>query len=149
MVSDTQVYFYDTDSSSLNLHMNLATFGNTVMDWSNKLACPSGTWSYFDSYSLLSLNSKLIYSFIIFGNPLQLYFVTFSVSDGSVVGSRFKSSINWDRLRGAGQNEKYIMFTARCTSQFLLIQDKSSSTFTIKEFSGILHGVDVEPNTGR
>ena len=78
-----------------------------------------------------------------------MYFVTFSVSDGSVVGSRFKSSISWRKVWGACQNEKYTMFTAQCISQFLLIQDKNSSVFTIKAFSGTLYDVDIEPNTGR
>ena len=87
-------------SSNYDLYFYKITFGNTAVDWANKLQCPSGICSTSYASSILSSDSTSIYSFFPFGFTSLLYFLTFSVADGSIVGSWYKSVAEWGYVYG-------------------------------------------------
>ena len=92
-LSDSKLFFFETDSA-YTLHFCQITFGNSAADWSKKMTCPSGTCSAGLSESLLSSDSSTIYSLFAYGSTRYLYFTSFRSSDGSVLGTRYKSSIS-------------------------------------------------------
>ena len=100
MLDDSHLYFIGVDPTSSNMGFYKITFGNTNWDWANVMACSSGTWTTNSSETVI-LNSK-IYSFFLYGTSqnLLLYAVTFNITDGSVLGSRFKSTNAWNYLWG-------------------------------------------------
>ena len=149
MIVDSQFFILGLDQSTPNLHMYKITFGNTNADWANSITCSSGTWTLSQSESLLSTDKSKIYSFFTYGSNLYLYFVTLLVSDGSVIGSRFKSSITCSNVFGSALNENYIFAAVECSSYYLLSFSISSLTFTMNTFSGYLTGLGVEPLSGR
>ena len=150
MISDTQFFMVGAGPSTpYDLHMYKLTFLNTSVDWADKIACASGTWTSSFSESVLSEDGLSIYSFINFGSSRYLYFVSLSVSTGSVVGTRYKSSVTTNYVWGSALNGDYLIASVESPTS-LVMYSLSTSTFTIKWFSGTyLYGWGVEPSTGR
>ena len=110
MISDTQFFVVGAGPSApYDLHMYRLTFSNTSVDWSNKIACASGTWTSDLSESILSADGLTIYTFINFGLSLHLYFASLSVSTGSIVGTRYKSSVAIVYVWGSVLNGDYLI----------------------------------------
>ena len=112
MLSYTQLFLIGiAPSSPNNLYMYKVTFSNTLVDWANSLACSSGTWSASNSESLLSVSGTNIYSFITYGISASryLYFLTQSVSDGSVTATKYKSTVCVNSVFGSALNEDYVI----------------------------------------
>ena len=110
MISDTQFFMVGAGPSTpYDLHMYKLTFLNTSVDWADKIACASGTWTSSFSESVLSEDGLSIYSFINFGSSRYLYFVSLSVSTGSVVGTRYKSSVTTNYVWGSALNGDYLI----------------------------------------
>ena len=106
MISDSQFFVLGVGPSApFNLHMYKLTFSKTSVDWADKLVCASGTWTSSFSESILSADGLTIYSFINFGSSLHLYFVSLSVSTGSVDGTRYKSSVTANYVWGSALND--------------------------------------------
>ena len=149
-ISDSHLFFLGAASASTkNLQMYKINFLSISVDWAKQIICTE-TWPVFDSESVLSSDSSKIYSFFIFGAPstTYLYFAGLSVSDGSVITTRYKSSADVNYLSGSALNGDYIIATTYYPS--LVMYSISSSTFIIKSFSGYgLFGWGVEPSSGR
>ena len=110
MISSSKFFVLGADPASpYNLHIYKVTFSSTSVDWANQLACSSGTWASYFSESVLSSDGSKVYSFFIFGVTKYLYFAGFSVSDGSVATTRFKSSISVPDLYGSALNGDYVI----------------------------------------
>ena len=110
MISDTQFFVVGAGPSApYDLHMYKLTFSNTSVDWADKIACASGTWTSSFSESILSADGLSIYTFINFGLNRYLYFVTLSVSTGSVVGTRYKSNVTTNYVWGSALNGDYLL----------------------------------------
>ena len=110
MISDTQFFVLGAGSSTpYDLHMYKLTFSKTSVDWADKLACVSGTWISSFSESILSADGLTIYTFINFGSSQYLYFVSLSVSTGSVVGTRYKSDMIIGYVWGSALNGDYLI----------------------------------------
>ena len=150
MISNNQFFVLSTAKTSpYNLQMYKITFSLTSVNWANQIACPSGTWSASNSESVLSSDGSTVYSFFTFGAGTYLYFCGLSISDGSVATTRYKSSTAVSGVWGSALNGDYVVATTY-SSTSLVMYSISSSTFTIKSFSGIyLNGWGVEPSSGR
>ena len=110
MISDTQFFVLGAGPSvPYDLHMYKLTFSKTSVDWADKLACASGTWTSSFSESVLSEDGLSIHSFINFGSSQYLYFVSLSVSTGSIVGTRYKSSVTIAFVWGSALNGDYLI----------------------------------------
>ena len=154
MISNSQFFVLGVATSSNNLQMNKITFSLTSADWVNQIACLSGTWYASGSESVLSSDGSKVYSFFTFGPPSSsiryLYFAGLTVNDGSVVTTRYKSSIVVLYVEGTALNGDYLVATCYSTSSYVVMYSLSSSTFTIKSFSGDdLQEWGVEPSSGR
>ena len=151
MISNSQFFVLGVSTTSpYNLQMFKITFSLTSVNWANQIACSAGTWTAYDSESVLSSDGSTIYSFSTFGVTTYLYFLGLSVSDGSVTTTRFRSSASVLYILGSALNGDYVVATTYpSTSASIVIYRISSSTFTIKSFSGSLHGWWVEPSSGR
>ena len=149
MISNNQFFVLGADPfSSYNLKMYKITFLSTSVNWANQIACTSGIWFASNSESVLSSDRSTVYSFFTFGSTKYLYFIGLSESDGSVVTARYKSSTSVDYVYGSALNGDYVVTTTQSQTA-LVMYSISSSTFTIKSFSGYLYGWGVEPSSGR
>ena len=151
-ISDTQFFFVASDiTSPYPMHYLKLTFGSLSTDWASKMLCPTGTWSFGQCYSLFSQDNSKIYSFVGYGSARNLWFTSFLVSDGSVSGSRYKSSVSWDYSQGGVMTGNYAIAPVSWSSnRYLVIFDTTTSTFTMKKFSlGIMSDLKIEPTTGR
>ena len=149
MISNSQLFVLGTTPASpYNLQMLKITLLSTSVDWANQIAC-TGTWSASTSESLLSSDGSTIYSFFLFGSPYYLYFWGLSVSSGSVVTTRYKSSAAMTYVQGSALSGDYVVATTSSPLSFVMYSI-SSSTFTIKSFSGTrLYEWETEPSSGR
>ena len=95
MINTNQFMIAGSQSTSGGyLHYYKFTYGNTNADWADKMLCPSGVWDISFSEQLLNFDSSKIYSLISYGTTSSpyIYFVTFNIADGTVSGSRYRSS---------------------------------------------------------
>ena len=110
MITSTQLFLLGVNSASpYDLHMFKVTFGTTSVNWANKLVCASGTWTSNTSESLLSADGLTLYSFFMFGSSNYMYLAGMSVSTGSVIGTRYKSSGTVAYIFGSGINGDYLI----------------------------------------
>ena len=112
MLSDTQFFLLGVDNS-YQLQMYKITFGSTSVNWANKIICPSLPWGASNSESYQSLDGTTIYSLFTYGNSTTptyyLYFASLSVASGSVMATRYKSSISIKLVYGGIFNGDYIV----------------------------------------
>ena len=150
MISSSQFFvFGEAPASKNNLNMFKITFSSPTVEWANQIACTSGTWSAFISESLLSFDRSTIYSFFLFGTSSRyLYFAGMCVSGGSVTTTRYKSDTYVLYVRGSALNGDYVVSTTQ-SPYSLVMYNISSSTFTMKSFSGYLYEWIVEPSSSR
>ena len=146
MINNNEFFISGTDPATpYHLHYYKITFGNTAVDWANKMLWTSGTWSTSSSEVLLDISNSYIYNFSIYKNSSNyLYFVALALSDGSVVGSRYKSSVSCGSVYGSAQTGNYLVATVSSSSGLLVIVDKTTFTFTFRGFNGVLFGAAVD-----
>ena len=148
-ISDSQMFFDGLDASN-NLIYYKVTVGSTAVDWANKVAWASGSWSASKAEAILSSDGTQIYSFATFGSSISLYFVTFRLSDGSVVGNRYKSNTGCNEVDGLAQSGSYLCSTTYCGAYQVILFETTQSTFVFRMFSGMnLYQVISESLSGR
>ena len=120
--------------------------GSTSVTWANRMGCPSSSWSWSGSESVLSTDGSAIYSFFTYGYYTYLYIISFSVSSGTVFGSRYKSSIEWYSVNGSIVNNNYVITSVYWGYRFLLIYNPSIDFFLIKYFRyEEIFRIEIEP----
>ena len=156
MLSETQLYFIGNDpySPPHDIYFYKVTFGNTGVDWANKMSCPSAPCYITTSDAILSSDSSQIYEFFLFGTDPNnyIYMASFNTTNGGVIGSRYKSSIVWNLVYGSALNGDYIAASAKCTSTifYIILYNLVSYEFVIRKFSGShFAGLSVETSTDR
>ena len=135
MLNDNQLLLVGFNSASLDLKFLKVTFGSTSVDWSSKISCTTGGCTINYSESILSSDSSMIYWLTAYQiSSYYLFFTTFNSTDGSVIGSRYRSSVSWLTIFGSGLYSNYIAATIQCytSSNFVMLIDISSFTFTIR-----------------
>ena len=134
------------------LHYYKFTFGNTNVDWANKMLWPSGTWDVTFAEQLLNNDNSKIYSWVNYGiaNSSYIYFVIFNIADGTISGSRFRSSIT-QNVAGAILSGDYVAIASYdLTYSYLTLFNIPLSTFTYWKTSGvILYGEGYDPTSKR
>ena len=154
MLSDSELFFFGIDSLS-DLHFYKVTFGNTDVDWAYKLTCPSSLCVLRPSESQLSSDNSKLYIITAYGNPKNLYFLELMVSDGSKVGSWYKSNQSeFAGVSGSAIMGDYIaasiVLSSTTTTYNLVLQNLISSEFKIYTFSGtIIYGLWVDAYSER
>ena len=151
MLSDDQLFLMGQDISSLTLlHMYKITFSTWSYNWANKISCPTDSTSNL-SESIQNSDSSKIYSLFMLENIAYAYFISFNSTDGSVVGSRYKSSISWDFVIGSARNgNNLILFSLLCKKLGnLFVYDTFSTIITIYTGNVIYFGMKIEPSTNR
>ena len=92
MVDDNHLFLMGRDSSTTSLfHMFKVSYNPSSYDWANMITCSSDCSPRL-SESIMSNDNSRIYSLFPLESPAYLYFVTLNVTDGGVIGSRYKSS---------------------------------------------------------
>ena len=126
------------------------TFERINADWANAIAW-SAIWQTDISESLLSIDKSKIYSFFIFGSSVNyLHFASFSVSSGSIIDTRYKSSGSITKVEGSAQNGNYILVTlSDNTLYYVLTLNTASFTFNLEKYSASIFGWGVDASSGR
>ena len=139
-VTDSQ-FFLTGYEPAPNFHLKIIkiTFGNTAVDWGNKIICTGGTCT--SGYSEVIINSanqnNSVYTIIPYGSPRNLYFMHINLVDGSVIGSVYASSSSWSDVYGIAQIDNKILASLDWgTLKSLLICNTDIFQFEIKQFSG-------------
>ena len=139
MLNDNQFYFVTGIHVSGNsLYFVKFTFGSAYTDWVNTLSIAN---YYGDlSESLVSNDNTKIFSFFVYGgSSFSMYFATFNLQDGNLIGSRYKSSASCSifKIYGSAQKGDFIILTTYCDpSYYLVMMNSVSYTFTMMKFSG-------------
>ena len=114
MLSSTQFFVIGVGPISNPLNMYKLTFSSTSVDWANKIACSPWGWGSYLSESILSQDGLTIHSFFLFrpgSSSMYLYFAALSVSTGSVISNRYKSSVSVQFVWGWASNGDYFVMT--------------------------------------
>ena len=154
MLSSTEFFFTGASPSPPTpppVRFYKYTFGNTVPDWTNKMFCSGGTWS--TGYSETQVSGSTIYNFFIAGVSYSLYMVSFDVSTGNVVGSRYKSSISIGNVYGSALIGDYLLATLRSNSlypYYAIMYNIATETFIFRQYvSTSLFQSGIETSTGK
>ena len=149
MLSSNQFFLFGHEASlPYNLLMYKITFSSTSPNWAKILYCTFPQWYWTSGDSLLSADGTTIYVFFnygSFGSP-YLYFATFEINFGSLLGTRYKSTINLSHTFGTTLVGDYVITS---TMSYLVMYSISSSSFTIKTFSGSIYSLIVDKINGR
>ena len=151
MLNDDQLFLMGQDISSLTLlHMYKITFSTGSYNWVNMISCPTDSTPYW-SESIQNSDSSKIYSLFMLENIAYAYFITFNSTDGSVVGSRYKSSTSWYYVLGSERNQNgLVLFSLLCqTSSNLFVYDTVSTKITIYAGKVIFFGMEIEPSINK
>ena len=130
LLSNSEIFLAGIDSNlNGNLRFLKITFRNTYVDWGMKMTNLSpfcNTW-LFDAVII----SNKLFSFFTIGNTLYVYFVTFSVSDGSAIGSRYISNINWNTVYDSAVYGDYVIAITYWSGVSILIMVNTSTNLFI------------------
>ena len=115
------------------------------------MGCSSSGWNIINSESVMSNDMSKIFSFLAYSDSLSnIYFTTFKTLDGSILGTKYKTTISWSSAFSSVVNGDNVIATLLCTQYYLVIYNVASDSFTFKSFSnGFLYGLGVESGSGR
>ena len=115
------------------------------------MLCSAGTWSA--GYSESQVSGSTIYSLFVADPSYYLYMASFDVSTGSVVGSRYKSSITIGNVYGSALIGNYLLATLVSTSlspYYAIMYNIATSTFIFRQYvSSSLFQWGIETSTGK
>ena len=127
------------------------TYGSTSVIWENKIVTTNGQLT--SASSVYSSDGSKIYTLFDAYNSgiVNLYFMTFLSSDGSVSGSRYKSNLAVNFMYGCSLNGNYLVALPFVSSTaYLVIINISTFSFISQEFSGsALNDIAFESHSGR
>ena len=149
MLSPSQFFLFGHDFfPPYHLNMDKITFSSISPNWVKKLSCSSSSWFWTSGESLLSADRTAIYVFFNYGShgSPYLYFAAIDAYTGSVLGTRYKSAINISSSYGSALIGDYVITS---TVNYLVMYSISSSSFTIKTFSGGIYSLIVDKINGR
>ena len=151
LLNNNQLFLIGADTvSPFPLHFTKITIENTSSDWSNKILCSFGVCNPNLGESIMSKDKSTIYSFFVFGNTTYLYFANFNITNGSLIGSRYKSSVSWSEVDGIALNGNFLIASSMCSSASLIVFDVSLLNFKAYTFvEANLFDWAVEVTSGR
>ena len=149
MISQNQFILVGGSLANRNIQIYKLTFSSTSVDWANKVVCTSGSWFIGPSVMTLSSDASTIYTFYLFGGGMfsqYIFFTSFSVSTGSIIGSIYKSSISDYEINSLTLNNDYLICE---TPQMVIIYKISTSTFQIKNAPNFYYGSSFDQSSGQ
>ena len=152
MISDIELFWITRlNASPQNAVFIKFTFQNTSADWAKKMGCSSSGWNIVNSESVMSSDKLKIFSFLTYSDSLwNVYFTTFKTSDGSILGTTYKTTVSWSSVSGSVVNGDNVIAILYCNKYCLTIYNIPSDLFTFKSFSsGSLNGLGLESGSGR
>ena len=149
-LTDSHLFLMGKDDSTVTLfHLFKINFTTSSYDWANKITCSSDCSPYL-AESILSSDYSRIYSMFTLETPAYLYFITLNATSGSIIGSRYRSSVFCSQWLMSLQSSNLLLFTATCSSDYLFIFDTNLLAFTVKKEINIsLYGIALELTTRR
>ena len=156
MISDNQLFAIGSNLPNPDSNFFFKfTFGSiTGVEWVNKMIWSSATWDTFNSEDILSIDKTLIYSFFsnkLLTNVYNTYFVTFNVSNGSVMGTRYKLNNSW-YVNKSTMTGIYVVVAVYCPNvSYLVIFDTSANSFTnmVTNSTIGLYDAKIDKSSGR
>ena len=150
MLSDDQLFLMGKDASTSTLfHTYMINFSTNSYNWANTISCLTDCSNYLQESILSSDNSKIYHLFILELNP-NAYFITLNSTDGSAIGSKYKSSISWSSTLGSTRNGDNLVFSVMWSqTYYLFIYNTNSSSFSINLWNANLTGMTAESSTNR
>ena len=148
MVSQNQFVLIGNDGANKNVIIYKQTFGSTSVEWADKIACSTSVWALGISEMILSSDASTMYSFTPYGLGFttNFYFLAFSSSTGSAIGSRYMSTDSIYMIYNWALNNDYVICT---TPTFMILYKISTSTFQIRNFPKYYFGVVYEQSFGQ
>ena len=146
MLSDTQFICSWTSSSISNQYLIYkVTFGASQADWSNQLTWTGGAWTgSYSEWQKDSAGLSIYWLLVISSTEGYVQYVRFNLSDGSVIGNRYRSnnsSPTAQVYQTSLNGDDILIATAQLNSNFyLLVIDISSILFTVKSYGWNLYG---------
>ena len=151
MLSSNKFFLLGVDPNNPSpMYMVKTTFGSLSADWTNIMPWSSGVCSAEVSDSLLNSDGSLIYSIFPYGSTKYIYFTILNSTDGSLIGSVYKSNNSCTSVYGIVQSGYYLAVTWEWTDYFLILLNTISMIFTWKAFNlnDFNQGI-VDPGTRR
>ena len=145
-INDNQILLMGKNVSIITIfHIYKVNFSTVNYDWANSITCSSDC-KIFLSESILSYDNSTIYSIFPLESPAYLYFISMNATNGSIIGSRYRSSIIWSQCSNSAKSSNKLLFSAICSSiNYLFIFDINSFTFIIMKGTNIsIPGIAVE-----
>ena len=150
MLSDTQLFVISTGPSPANISFNKITFGSISAEWTGTFAWPTASWSLGLCETLLSSDNSKLYIIAPYGNTMLMYFISISMTDGSQLGTWYKSNSYVSSIQGSAQYGNYIVVSFYDGYYYLMILDVSQFIFSFKKFDGtVLNQIGIDTNSGR
>ena len=120
-------------------------------DWANKMLWSSGAWLISYSESIFNSVNSSIYCFFAYGSTRYVHLASFSVNDGSIISSVYRSSKICTNVWSSAINGDFIIATIQWPSSpfYLLMMRITTFEFSIKEYSYGLFGLSIEIVSGR
>ena len=140
----TDQFFSTARNTLLEANFIKFTFGGLNADWANLMNWPAYQWTSIISKSLVSNDNTTIHSLYNFGGTV--YYTAFSISDGSVVGTGYKSNRLWSDSYRLILYGEYIITSVFWTSPYLMLFNLSTSQFSFYLFIGSALNDVVEEN---
>ena len=140
----TDQFFSIARNTQLNANFIKFTFGGLNANWANSMSWPVDQWISIISKSLVSHDNTTIHSLYNFGGTV--YYTAFSISDGSVVGTGYKSNRLWSNSYRLILYGEYIITSVFWTNPYLMLFNLSTSLFTFYLFSGSVISDFAEEN---
>ena len=150
MLSDYLLFLMGKDASTSTLfHTYMINFSTNSYNWANTISC-STDCSYYLQESIESSDNSKIYSLFFLELSPNAYFITLNSTDGSAIGSRYKSSISWSSTNGSTKNGDNLVFSVMWSQIYnLFIFNTNSSAFSINSWNANPYGMTIESSTNR
>ena len=96
LINHSAIFLIEESISDTVLYLYKVVPGSTTFDWIKTINWP-GSWWYRDrGEAVLSQDSAKIYSYFSYGSLTVNHFTTFNVTDGSLISSKYISTVsNW------------------------------------------------------
>ena len=154
-INDSQLFFLSLEPASpFHLQMYKVTYGNTAVDWAQKITWKTSSWKGDWGETLMSSDSSKMYTIFLFGDTSTMYthFVSLNSSNGNTIGTRYISNGGWAFIDGATLISNSLIITMRCpTDSEMIVVDLNSNSFTYRKFStgDFILGLVKDPNYSR
>ena len=111
MLNDAKIFLKGKDASTTSLfHMYMINLSTNSYNWAKTISC-SADCSDYTAETIQNKDNSKIYSLFFLELSPNAYFITLNSTDGSAIGSRYKSSASWSSTYGSTRNGDNLVFS--------------------------------------